>query len=73
MNVTVWYWVKSYDKELGFKQGDVIDVTLEQITELSDKYDVAIMSSRIYDEDSKKDKEIKLLAIDEKYRHFRSR
>lgn len=73
MKLTVWYWVKHYEKETCLKQGDVVDITLERIAELSENYDVAIMSSRTYDEATKKNGEIKLLAIDEKYRHFRSR
>jgi len=73
MKVTVWYWVNHYEKELGWKHGDIVDITWERITELAETYDVAIMTSRTYDEVTKKRGEIKLLAIDEKYRQFRQR
>jgi hypothetical protein len=74
MTVTVVYWVQYYDKELGWKRHEEIEISPERFFELAETYDVAIMNGRGYtDQSGKVIPKRKLLAIDEKGRNFRQR
>jgi hypothetical protein len=66
MIVTVWYWVNHYDTITGWKNGEVITITSNEIFELSKKFDVAIFST-------KTEPRITYLAIDELGKRFRQR
>jgi hypothetical protein len=66
MTLTVWYWVEHYDQVTGWKNGDTITITGDEIIELSKKFDVAIMST-------KTEPRVTFLAIDELGRKFRQR
>lgn len=73
MIVTVVYWVQYYDKELGWKQHEEIEISPERFFELAETYDVAIMTKRAYNDNGKIVGPTKILAIDEKHRSFRQR